>query len=226
MVEDTRSLADVLAEGLRDAGMAVDVAHDGLEAAAKLDLNPYEVVVLDRDLPRLDGDTLCRMIADRPEPAMVLMLTAAGSPQERVTGLALGADDYLPKPFHFPELVLRIHALARRRPRPHRRTLSAAGIELDPVLRAATREGRTLDLSIKEFGILEALLRASPESLSAERLLGQVWDENADPFTQTVKVTVGRLRRKLGEPPVIQTVPGVGYRILTPGPGEPGVGGS
>jgi DNA-binding response OmpR family regulator len=144
---------------------------------------------------------------------MVLMLTAAGSPAERVAGLSLGADDYLPKPFHFPELVLRIRALARRRPGARGLIYRAAGIELDPSRRTVTREGEQIDLSPKEFGVLEALMHAAPGVLSAERLLQQVWDENADPFTKTVQVTIGRLRRKLGESQPIQTVPGVGYRI-------------
>jgi DNA-binding response OmpR family regulator len=213
VVEDSRSLAEVLVEGLRDQGMAVDVAFDGLEAAAKLDLSPYDVVVLDRDLPGLHGDTLCQMITDREDRAMVLMLTAAGEPGDRVTGLSLGADDYLGKPFHFPELVLRVRGLARRRPAARGRTLRAAGIELDPQRRTVSRDGRQLDLSVKEFGVLEALLLATPTYLRAEDLLERVWDEQADPFTNTVTVTIGRLRRKLGDPPVISTMPGVGYRI-------------
>ncbi|MFI6503925.1 response regulator transcription factor [Nonomuraea typhae] len=216
VVEDARSLADVVAEGLRDQGMAVDLAYDGLEAAAKLDLNAYDVVVLDRDLPGIHGDALCRLIAERDDRVMVLMLTAAGTPGDRVTGLTLGADDYLAKPFHFPELVLRIRSLARRRPAVHARTLRTAGLELDPRRRTATRDGRHLDLSVKEFAVLEALLRASPAFLSAEDLLEQVWDEHANPFTNTVTVTVGRLRRKLGDPAVITTTPGVGYRITGP----------
>jgi DNA-binding response OmpR family regulator len=213
VVEDARALAEILAEGLRDQGMAVDVAHDGLTAAVKLDLNAYDVVVLDRDLPGIHGDTLCQMITERDDRAMVLMLTAAGSPGERVSGLTLGADDYLAKPFHFPELVLRVQALARRRPSARARIMRAAGVELDPVRRTAIRDGRQLDLSVKEFALLEALLRASPAFLSTEDLLEQVWDENADPFTNTVTVTIGRLRRKLGTPPIIATTPGVGYRI-------------
>ena len=213
VVEDSRLIADAVLEGLRDQGMAVDVAYNGLDAAAKINLNPYDVVVLDRDLPGLHGDTLCRMIADSEQPAMVLMLTAAGSPGERVAGLALGADDYLPKPFHFPELVLRIRALARRKPTARSRTLRAAGIELDSLTRTATRNGRQLELSAKEFAVLEALLKTSPGALSAENLLEQAWDENTDPFTKTVHVTISRLRRKLGEPPVIHTIPGIGYRI-------------
>ncbi|WP_203692353.1 response regulator transcription factor [Catellatospora coxensis] len=213
VVEDARALAEVVAEGLRDQGMAVDVAYDGLAAAAKLDVNAYEVVVLDRDLPGIHGDTLCQMITERDERPMVLMLTAAVAPGDRVSGLTLGADDYLGKPFHFPELVLRVRALARRRPTARARTLRAAGVELDPVRRTATRDGRPLDLSVKEFALLEALLSASPAFRSTEDLLEQVWDEHADPFTNTVTVTVGRLRRKLGSPPIITTTPGVGYRI-------------
>jgi DNA-binding response OmpR family regulator len=218
VIEDVRRLADDIAEGLRDNGIAVDVAYDGLDAAAKINLNPYDVLVLDRDLPGLHGDTICQMIADSDNPAMVLMLTAADSPGDRITGLTLGADDYLPKPFHFRELVLRIRALARRKPTAKSRVLRAAGIELDPVKRTATRDGRQLDLSAKEFGVLEALLRASPGALSAEQLLEQVWDENADPFTKTVHVTIARLRRKLGEPQPIHTTPGIGYRITAPTP--------
>jgi DNA-binding response OmpR family regulator len=219
VVEDSRRLADVVAEGLRDQGMAVDVAYDGREAASKLDVNAYDVVVLDRDLPGIDGDTLCRMITESDKAVMVLMLTASGEPDDRVAGLSLGADDYLAKPFHFPELVLRVRALARRQPTAHERILRAAGIELDPSLRTASRDGHPLELSVKEFGVLEALLRVQHGFLSAEDLLEQVWDEHADPFTNTVFVTISRLRRKLGEPPVIENVPGVGYRIAG-APGE------
>ncbi len=221
VIEDSRSLAEVLVEGLRDQGMAVDAAHDGLEAAAKLGLNAYDVVVLDRDLPGIHGDTLCQMITDGNNRAMVMMLTAAGTPGDRVSGLGLGADDYLAKPFHFPELVLRVRALARRQPSARGRVLRAAGIELDQVRRTVARDGRQLDLSVKEFGVLEALLRASPGFLSAEDLLEQVWDEHADPFTNAVAVTVGRLRRKLGDPPVIATTPGVGYRVTGASGGPP-----
>ncbi len=213
VVEDDRPLADVVVEGLRDAGMAVDVAYDGLDAAAKLNLYPYDIVVLDRDLPGLHGDALCTTITDSQQISMVLMLTAADSPADRVSGFGLGADDYLPKPFHFPELILRIRALARRRPAGRQRTLRAAGIELNPLTHTATRDGRALDLSNKEFAVLEALLEASPEILSAEQLLQKAWDENADPFTQTVKVTIGRLRRKLGEPAIVHTINGIGYRV-------------
>ncbi|XVV15575.1 response regulator transcription factor [Actinoplanes sp. CA-131856] len=213
VVEDAVTLAEVVAEGLRDQGMAVDVALDGLAAAAKLDLASYDVVVLDRDLPGLGGDTLCEMITGREGRAMVLMLTAAGSADDRVRGLTLGADDYLAKPFHFPELVLRVQSLGRRRPAAHPRRLAVGDLELDPIRRTAARAGVRLNLSVKEFGLLEALMRAAPGYLSAEALLEQVWDENADPFTNTVTVTVGRLRRKLGEPAAIVTLPGVGYRV-------------
>ena len=213
VVEDAPRLANWIAEGLRDQGIAVDIAYDGDEAASKLHINPYDVVVLDRDLPGIHGDTLCQMITESDEPVMILMLTAAGSPDERVSGLALGADDYLSKPFHFPELVLRVRALARRMSTPRSRTVRAAGIELDPTTGDVTRNARTITLTAKECAVLEALLRASPRGLSAEKLLEHVWDENADPFTNTVRVTIGRLRRKLGEPQVIQTTPGIGYHI-------------
>ena len=216
LVEDHAELAETVAAGLRREGMAVDVALDGLEALDRVGVTVYDVVVLDRDLPGIHGDTLCQMITERDSRVMVLMLTAAGSPGDRVSGLSLGADDYLAKPFHFPELVLRIRSLARRQPSARARTLRVAGIELDPQRRTVTRDGRLLDLSVKEFGVLEALLRATPAFLSAEDLLEQVWDENADPFTNTVTVTIGRLRRKLGDPPVITTTPGVGYRIAGP----------
>ena len=213
VVEDVRRLADDIAEGLRDQGMAVDVTYDGLEAAAKLDVYSYDVVVLDRDLPGLHGDIVCRMITEGDKPVMVLMLTASDTPGDRVAGLSLGADDYLAKPFHFPELILRVRPLARRKPMAHPRILRAADVELDPLRRIVTREGQQLDLSVKEFAVLEALMRATPAALSAEDLLEQVWDENADPFTKTVQVTIGRLRRKLGEPQVIETLPSLGYRI-------------
>jgi DNA-binding response OmpR family regulator len=213
VVEDVRRLADDIAEGLRDHGMAVDVAYDGLEAATKVDTTEYDVVVLDRDLPGLPGDTVCRMITEGENPAMVLMLTAASSPGDRVAGLGLGADDYLAKPFHFPELVLRVRALARRQPTASPRVLRASGVELDPMRHSATRDGAELDLSVKEFAVLEALMRASPGILSAEQLLERVWDENADPFTNTVQVTISRLRRKLGDPQPIETIPSLGYRV-------------
>ena len=213
VVEDMHGLADDIAEGLRDEGFAVDVAYTGLDAAAKLDANDYQILVLDRDLPGIHGDTLCRMIADSDQPTMTLMLTAASTSDDRITGLRLGADDYLTKPFDFTELVLRIRALARRQPAARPRIYHAADLTLDPQRHIATRHGRLLDLSAKEFGVLEALLRAAPAILSTEQLLEQVWDEHADPFTNAVAVTVLRLRRKLGQPPLIETVIGGGYRI-------------
>ena len=213
VVEDVPRYANRIAEGLRDQGMAVDVAYDGLEAVSKVNLNPYDVVLLDRDLPGIHGDRLCQIITHGEEPPMILMLTAAGDPADRVTGLRLGADDYLPKPFHFPELVLRIRALARRKPTAGTRTLHAAGIELNLLTGTVTRDGRTIELRAKERAVLEALLKASPGALSAEQLLAQAWDENVDPFTNTVRVTIARLRRKLGQPGVIHTTPGLGYRI-------------
>ena len=213
VVEDSKSLADVIAEGLRDQGMSVDVANDGLEAVTKLEDARYHVVVLDRDLPGLHGDVLCRMIAERDGAPMVLMLTAAGEPGDRVSGLGLGADDYLGKPFHFPELVLRVRGLARRQPQAGGRLLRAADVEVDPVQHVARRGGQQVDLSAKEFSVLEALLRAAPGVVSAEELLERVWDEHADPFTNTVLMTISRLRRKLGDPPLIETVTNAGYRI-------------
>jgi DNA-binding response OmpR family regulator len=213
VVEDVPRHANRIAEGLRDQGIAVDVAYDGLEAAAKIDLAPYDVVLLDRDLPGIHGDQLCQIITRTEDPPMVLMLTAAGAPGDRVKGLALGADDYLAKPFHFPELVLRVRALARRKPTARSSRLHAAGIELDSLSGAVTRDGRTIKLSAKERVVLEALLKASPSALTAEQLLEQAWDENVDPFTNTVKVTIARLRRKLGHPNIIHTTPGAGYSI-------------
>ena len=217
VVEDQKVLADRIAEGLRDQGIAADVAYDGADGLGKALLNRYDVVVLDRDLPRVHGDAVCASLAAGPSEARILILTAAAAVEDRVDGLNLGADDYLGKPFAFSELLARVHALARRRPSAQPRTLHAAGLELDPARRTATRDGRRLDLSVKEFALLEALLRAAPAFLSAESLLEQVWDENADPFTNTVTVTVGRLRRKLGEPPIITTKAGVGYRIADEG---------
>jgi DNA-binding response OmpR family regulator len=193
--------------------MAVDVAYDGLQAATKLDVNYYDVVILDRDLPGMHGDTICRMIIEHESPAMILMLTASGTPAQRVSGLRLGADDYLSKPFHLPELVLRVRSLARRQPTARSRTLRSGGIELDPLQHIASRDGHPLDLSAKEFAVLETMMRAHPAVLSAEDLFAKVWDENTDPFTNTVHVTISRLRRKLGEPPAIRTIPNVGYRI-------------
>lgn len=214
VVEDVRRLADDIVEGLRDRGMAVDVAYDGLTAMSKVDVTPYDVVVLDRDIPGMHGDALCRYICDGEHSSMVIMVTASDEPTERIAGLGLGADDYLVKPFHFAELVLRVQALARRRPAARSRHMRIGDIELDPIRRTVVRNGHPCDLSVKEFGVLEALMEAEASPLSAESLLTQVWDEHADPFTKTVSVTMGRLRRKLGEPPAIETIPGVGYRMM------------
>ncbi len=213
VVEDARRLADGIAEGLRDEGMAVDLSYDGSDALSKISVNRYDVVVLDRDLPGVHGDAVCREIVEDDEGPMVLMLTAADEPFDRVGGLRIGADDYLTKPFDFDELVLRLRGLARRKPRASPRILRAADIELDPLARVATRSGRRLDLSVNEFGVLQALMRAAPAPLSSEDLLERVWDEHADPFTKTVYVTVSRLRRKLGDPEIITNVARVGYRI-------------
>ena len=214
VVEGCPSLADQVAGALSCEGIAADMAHDGAEAADKLCVHSYDVVVLDRNVRDIPGDTLCRMISEADQSVMVLML-GGPSPSERVSGLAVGADDYLSKPFHLPELVLRVRALARRRPGAMPRVLRAGGIELDSLCLSVTRDGKPVELSVKEIAVLEALMAASPTYLSAEQLLGKVWDENADPFTKTVAVTVGRLRRKLGEPPVIDTLPRAGYRIPT-----------
>jgi len=213
VVEDCGPLADLVVEGLSDQGIGADVAYDGAEAVSKLGANGYDVVVLDRNLPGVHGDAVCQMISGASERAMVLMLTAAESPGDRVKGLSLGADDYLTKPFHFPELVLRIRALARRRGCARPAVLRVAGMELDSLCRTVRRNGRLVHLSLKEFAVLEALLSAFPAYLSAEQLLEKVWDETADPFTKTVTVTVGRLRHKLAAPPVIETTPRVGYRV-------------
>jgi DNA-binding response OmpR family regulator len=213
VVEDDPRLANTIAEGLRDQGLAIDVAYDGHEAVTKVVLNLYDVVVLDRDLPGIHGDTVCRIITESENVPMILMLTAASAATGRVTGLAHGADDYLPKPFHFPELVLRVRALARRKPTAQRHTLKAGGIELNPITGTVTRDGLTIPLTAKERAVLEALLTASPAGLTTEQLLQQVWDENINPFSNAAKVTIGRLRQKLGEPATIHHTPGIGYRI-------------
>jgi DNA-binding response OmpR family regulator len=213
LVEDHAKLATTVARGLRREGMAVDVAFDGQDALDHLCGTVYDVVVLDRDLPRVAGDEVCRQIAAGPGHSRVLMLTAARSVSDRVEGLGLGADDYLPKPFAFAELVARIHALGRRAAPAQPPTLVHGDLVLDPGRRSVTRSGRPLTLSPKEFAVLERLLGAQGQVLTIGDLLEGVWDEMADPFTSTVKVTISRLRAKLGEPPVIQTVPPGGYRI-------------
>jgi DNA-binding response OmpR family regulator len=212
LVEDHPKLAVTVAAGLRRAGMAVDVAFDGDDALVHVAGAGYDVVVLDRDLPRVHGDEVCRTLVAGGCPSRVLMLTAAGTVADRVEGLDLGADDYLPKPFALAELVARIRALARR-PAPVLPPVLVHGdLSLDTARRVAARAGRPLALNPKELGVLEHLLAAQGRVLTAEELLGAVWDEMADPFTKTVKVTISRLRAKLGDPPVIETVSN-GYRI-------------
>lgn len=213
LVEDERTLAGTLERGLRREGMAVDVAFDGGEALEKAGVNQYEVVVLDRDLPRVHGDDVCRALVAEGSSARILMLTASGEIEARVEGLGLGADDYLPKPFAFAELVARIRALERRAPSPPRPVLVHGDVKLDRGRRRAVRDGRDLGLTRKELGVLEVLLEERGRVVSAEELLERVWDEHADPFTNAVRVTIMHLRRKLGDPPVIETLIGQGYRI-------------
>ena len=212
VVEDERLLADAIAEGLRRESLAVDVAYDGDAALERIGVNDYDVVVLDRDLPRVHGDDVCTAVLEKSD-ARVLMLTAAASIRERVDGLARGADDYLGKPFAFVELVARVRALGRRARPAAPPVLARAGIRLDPARREVTRGDQPVALSRKEFGVLEELLRGDGAVVSAEQLLEKVWDENIDPFTNVVRVTMMTLRRKLGEPSVIETVPGSGYRL-------------
>jgi len=212
VVEDHVELACYIAEGLRDRGIATDLVHDGTAALQKGVVYRYDVIVLDRDLPGVHGDAVCVGLRDGGSDARILMLTAATTIGDRVEGLNLGADDYLPKPFAFEELVARVHALARRAPAAPP-LLVRGDVTLDRARRRATRAGRELSLTRKELGVLEVLLAADGAVVSAEELLERVWDENADPFTRTVAVTLGRLRRKLGRPDVIETVVGTGYRV-------------
>jgi DNA-binding response OmpR family regulator len=213
VVEDFEVLATAIGSGLRREGMAVDVAVDGADALTHLALTRYDVVVLDRDLPGVHGDEVCRQIVAAGSQSRVLMLTAAGTVRDRVDGLGLGADDYLPKPFDFAELVARVRALARRSAPAVPPTLESGDLTLDPSRRVAFRAGRRLDLSPKEFAVLECLLASRGRVVSAEELLERAWDEAADPFTTAVKTTIRRLRAKLGDPPVIHTVREGGYRI-------------
>ena len=213
IVEDEEPLADAIARGLRREGMAVDVALDGDEGHEKATVTRYDVVVLDRDLPGMSGDELCREIVASGALTRVIMLTASGSVADRVEGLSLGADDYLAKPFAFDELVARVRALARRSTPVTPPVLRAGDVELDPARRTVTRAGGQVELTRKEFGVLEVLLAASGSVVSSEELLERVWDEHADPFTTTVRVTVMTLRKKLGEPGIIDTVVGSGYRV-------------
>jgi len=216
VTEDDEVLATTVAAGLRREGMAVDVALDGAVALERLAVNRYDVVVLDRDLPGVHGDDVCRALAVDRSESRVLMLTAARTVRDRVEGLDLGADDYLPKPFDFAELVARIRALGRRAAAPLPAHLEHDDLTLDPARRVAVRAGRRLPLTPKELAVLECLLAADGRPVSAEELLERVWDEAADPFTSTVKTTIGRLRAKLGDPPVIETVRESGYRIGGP----------
>ncbi|MEU6725750.1 response regulator transcription factor [Nonomuraea wenchangensis] len=213
VVEDEHVLADAIAEWLREETHAVDLAHDGEAALERLAVHDYDVVVLDRDLPRVHGDDVCRELVASDSAARVLMLTAAAQLDDRVTGLSIGADDYLPKPFAFPELAARVLALGRRSRPAAPPVLRRAGITLDPSRREVFRDGRFVPLARKEFAVLAELLRAQGGVVSAEHLLEKAWDEHADPFTGAVRLTVLKLRRKLAGPPVIETVPGVGYRI-------------
>jgi len=213
IVEDDAELAEAIALGLRQEALAADVALDGEHGLESALDNGYDVIVLDRDLPVLHGDEVCARLVAAGCRGRILMLTAAAEIEDRVDGLALGADDYLPKPFAFAELVARVRALARRAQPAIPPVLRHADLELDPGRRMAARGTRELDLGPKEFGVLELLLAAGGRVVSAEELLERVWDEMADPFSTAVKVTISRLRRKLGEPPLIETVPQAGYRI-------------
>ncbi len=213
IVEDEEVLASAIARGLRREGMAVDVTLDGREGLEKALVTAYDVVVLDRNLPGLHGDEVCRRLTDARVETRILMLTAARGLHDKVAGLNLGADDYLGKPFAFEELVARVRALSRRAGPPRPPVLRARGIELDPAARQTWRDGAELDLTNKEFGVLEALLAAGGAVVSGEELLERVWDENTDPFSNVVRVTMVTLRKKLGEPALIETVAGAGYRL-------------
>ncbi len=213
IAEDERRLAAAIARGLRREGMAVDLAPDGAEALVKARVVRYDVLVLDRDLPGVHGDDVCRTVRDERPETGILMLTAAGTLDDVVEGLSLGADDYLPKPFRFAELVARIRALARRSVPSRPPVLQHRDIELDPARRTVERGGREVLLARKEFAVLEALMSADGAAVSAEELLERVWDDQIDPFTNVVRMTIMTLRRKLGEPAAVETVIGVGYRM-------------
>ena len=213
LVEDHVELAETIAAGLRREGMAIDTVHDGNHAVRQADLYEYDVILLDRDLPGLHGDQVCQRLSAGDGRARILMLTASGDVSDRVSGLSLGADDYLPKPFAFAELVARIRALARRAQPAVPPVLQRGDLQLDTARRRAHRGDSELDLSAKELAVLELLMVADGAVISTEELLVRAWDEAADPFTNVVKVTISRLRRKLGDPPVIETIPGAGYRI-------------
>ena len=213
VIEDQAELAETVALGLKREGMAVDIALDGAAGLRQTAIYDYDVIVLDRDLPVVHGDRVCEALVQQGARARVLMLTASAGIEDRVAGLGLGADDYLPKPFAFAELIARIRALARRAQPAVAPVLRSGDLTLDTGRRVAARGGRLLDLSAKELAVLELLLAADNRVVSPEELLARAWDEAADPFSAVVKVTMSRLRRKLGEPPIIETVPGAGYRI-------------
>jgi len=213
VVEDEQLLANLVAEGLRKLSMAVDVAYDGAAASQLLAANDYDVLVLDRDLPEIHGDLICREVAQSGARTRILLLTAAASVPERVAGLGLGADDYLPKPFDYRELAARVQALGRRSQTPVPPVLARAGIVLDTSRHHVSRDGRDLSLSGKEYAVLETLMRANGAVVSTETLLQLAWDENVDPFTTVVRVIISRLRSKLGNPSCIHTIAGVGYKL-------------
>jgi DNA-binding response OmpR family regulator len=213
VADDERLLAETIAVGLRRAAMAVDVAYDGEQAIEKIQINRYDVAVLDRDMPGGTGDDVCRWIGEHQVGTRVLLLTAACGVYDRVEGLGLGADDYLTKPFAFAELIARVQVLARRTAPALPPVLQRDGVVLEVATRTASRDGRPLALTHKEFGVLHTLMRAQGQAVTTEDLLEQVWDEHTDPFTNVVRVTVSTLRRKLGEPQVVQTVPRAGYRL-------------
>ena len=213
VVEDEPPLADAIARGLRREGMAVDTANDGDLALEKAAIAPYDIIVLDRDLPRVHGDDVCQTLRAGGSTAQILMLTASGTIEDRVAGLNLGADDYLPKPFAFEELTARVRALGRRRVAAPSLILERRGVRVDPARHHVTRDGEPISLTPKELAVLEALLAANGAVVSPETLLDQVWDDHVDPFTNVVRVTIMTLRRKLGAPPLIATVVGAGYRI-------------
>jgi DNA-binding response OmpR family regulator len=216
LADDERLLADTVADGLRKLAMAVDVCYDGEAALERLGVNQYDVAILDRDMPGRSGDEVCRWVVDAAIGTRILILTAAAGIRDRVDGLGLGADDYLTKPFAFAELAARVQALARRPPTVIHPVLDRAGVVLDVPRHRAFREGRLLDLTPKEFAVLSVLMRSAGTIVTAEQLLEQAWDEHADPFTNAVRVAVMTLRRKLGDPPIVHTLPRVGYRFGEP----------
>ncbi len=213
IVEDEVDLADSLAEGLRNEGYLVDVVHDGAAALVKAGQVDVDIMILDRDLPALHGDVVCRTLRDQQHPMRILMLTAAGTLDDRVAGLDLGADDYLAKPFAYVELLARLRALARRATEGSQIVLTAGDVRLDTLRRVAERDGTPLSLTPKELGVLEALLYADGGHVTADDLLADVWESGADRTRSVVKLTIHTLRRKLGSPDLIHTSPGLGYRI-------------